>query len=220
MSTHTDKTYAALTGTPAPRDLAWTDFVALWKQRADSAEEESGDRLAVQMNGHRVVFHRPHDGRVSIEDVERARHLLAATATSEGSGSLLVVAIDAEHARIIDFDLNATDVEDTARTITDEDARAHHLRTVERHTGHDDQQDLHRFYDQVADALRVDGSTQDFVVVGHGDGKADVAVQFVERLGIAHHDVAARVVSIKRVDLSTATDAIIEAAAIAAVRSR
>ena len=168
--------------------------------------------------GHREVFRRPHDGRVSIEDVERARHLLAATPEPKGTGALLAVAIDAEHARILDFDLDARTVADTERTVTDEDRRAHHLRTVERHSGHDDERDVLHYFDQVAEALRTTAPDRPFVVLGHGHGKADIAVEFVERLRAAHADVAARVTAVAAVDLSAATDADLEAAAQEAVR--
>ncbi|WP_427891803.1 hypothetical protein ACQHIV_04125 [Kribbella sp. GL6] len=74
MDGHVRKTYEAILAQPAPRDLLWDRFVTLWRDIADDVEDENGDRLAVKRNGHRVVFHRPHNGRVSIEDVEMARH--------------------------------------------------------------------------------------------------------------------------------------------------
>jgi len=218
MTTHADKTYARITGSPAPRDLEWTEFISFWQDRADQVEQETGDRLAVKLNGHREVFRRQHDGRVSIEDIERARHLLAATPEPKGHGDLLAVAIDAEHARIFDFDLDARTVSDSEHTVADEDRRAHHLRTVERHTGHDDERDLNHFFDAVAEALRSTAPERSFVVIGHGSGKADVAAEFVERLRAAQADVAARVSALTELDLSAASDADIEAAAQAAVR--
>lgn len=218
MTTHADKTYAKITGTPAPRDLEWSEFITFWEDRADQVEQETGDRLAVRFGGHREVFHRPHDGRVSIEDVERARHLLAATPEAKGHGELLAVALDAEHARFFDFDLDASTVSDTEHTVTDEDRRAHHLRTVERHSGHDDERDLLHYFDAVAEALRSTEPGRPFVVLGHGHGKADIAVEFVERLRAAHADVAARVTAVSALDLSAASDAHIEAAAQEAVR--
>ena len=216
MSNHADKTYAKLTGTPAPRNLAWGEFVEFWQARADEAQDESGDRLAVKMNGHREVFRRPHDGVVSIEDVERARHLLAATPELKGHGSLLAVAITADQARIYDFDLDSAKVTDTERTLEDHTAEGHHLRTVERHTGHEDEQDLVHYYDDVADTLRATEAGRGFVVIGHGKGKADIARAFVERLQKAHHEEAALVRNVIDLDLSAATDAEIEKAVLAA----
>jgi hypothetical protein len=86
MTAHARKTYEAILGSPAPRDLEWTQFEAMWRHMAQEVERESGDRLAVRMHGHREVFRRPHDGRVSIEDVECGRHLLRSTPDVKGSG--------------------------------------------------------------------------------------------------------------------------------------
>ncbi|MGJ4844422.1 hypothetical protein [Leifsonia sp. Le1] len=216
MSSHTEKTYAKLTGTPAPRDLEWSEFVTFWEARAEETEQESGDRLAVTMNGHREVFRRPHDGRVSIEDVERARHLLAATPDRKGHGALLAIAVTADEARIFDFDLDAQSVTDTRTTLTDHTREGHHLRTVERHTGHDDESDLIHYFDAIADTLRATVRGREFIVIGHGTGKANVAEGFVERLRAAHHEEAALLRNVVDLDLSAATDADIEDAALAA----
>ena len=220
MTDRAEKTFETLTGTPAPRDLPWDDFVSFWKERADRVEEESGDRLAVDANGHRVVFRRPHDGRVSIEDVEAARHLLRAEPVDKGAGRLLAVAIDDERARILDFDLDTPKVEDAEHTVRDGDPRAHHLRTVERHTGHDDVQDMVHFFDETAQVLRSEYAARPFVLFGHGDGKSDAAALFLERLRTHHEQVAAAVIAERRIDLSAATDADLESAAVAAAEGR
>ncbi|WP_295011648.1 hypothetical protein [uncultured Microbacterium sp.] len=213
MSDHADRVSAALMGSPAPRDLAWTDFVMLWKERADEVEEESGDRLAVRMNGHRVVFRRPHDGVVSIQDVEDARHLLTAQPVEKGEGRLLAVTMDDERARIWDFDLDATTVQDETHTLRDGDPRAHHLRTVERHTGRDDERDLVHYFDEVADRMQTEFAGRRFVLFGHGDGTSDAAALFAARLRKEHPLVAGAMIAEERIDLSAATPADIEAAA-------
>ncbi len=79
MNAHARETYDAITQGRAPRSLSWTEFVSFWDEVADDVEPGTGDQLTVHLNGHRTVFRRQHDGRVSIEDVERARHLLAAS---------------------------------------------------------------------------------------------------------------------------------------------
>lgn len=211
MTNHADKTYEAITGTPAPRDLNWDDFLAMWRERADEVVQESGDRLAVRMNGHRVVFRRPHDGGVGIEDVERARHLLRATPDDRGAGTVLAVVIDAERARILEFDLDAEKVDVTDHhEVKDGDARAHHLRTVERHTGRDDVQDLKHFFDALAEELREHDASERFVVIGHGHGKSDVADEFVERVNKEHAEIAGRVAAVVDADLSAVNDDDIE----------
>lgn len=218
MNAHTRKTLAAITGHPAPRDLEWTRFVTLWQDLADEVEQESGDRLAVRMNGHREVFHRPHDGRVSVGAIEQARKLLADHPELQGTGSLFAVAMDAERARILDFDLAATGVQDTERDVRNPDPAARHLRTVERHTGHDDHQVYLRYFDELAAALTEEIGARRFVILGHGTGKSDVAEDFVLRLQEKDPALADRIAGVGVLDLSAAGDADIEAAAQRVIR--
>ncbi|MDF0530245.1 hypothetical protein P0W64_07215 [Tsukamurella sp. 8F] len=218
MNAHTRKTYEAILGAPAPRDLEWDRFVTLWSDLADSVSNESGDRLAVQYQGHREVFRRPHDGRVSIEDVERARHLLKSHPEPKGVGTVAAVAIDAEKARILVFDLDAQKVVDRSETIRDTDPRARRLRTVERRTGRDDVADLTGYFDELADAVRADLGGRPFVVLGHGHGKSDVAAGFVDRLRSHHGELAQAVAGVADVDLSAADDGRLETETVAVLR--
>lgn len=211
--THADKTRARVESAPAPRDIEWTDFISMWEHIADDVKNESGDRLSVTMNGHRVVFHRPHDGRVGIEDVERARHLLKATPDLKGSGSLLAVTIDERSSEIFAFDLDAVDVEDTTKKVRDHDPRGHHMRTVERHTGHDDEADLEHYFDLIATTLDEVAPGRSFVVLGHGHGKSDAAQGFVERLRKEHPQRAAQIIAVGDIDLSAVDAGDIENAA-------
>lgn len=213
MNKHTQVTLDRILGSPAPRDLEWTKFVRLWTDIAEEVEQESGDRLAVRMNGHRVVFRRPHDGRVSIEDVEQARHLLRDQPDVHGDGHLLVVTIDERCARILDFKLDTAGTEDTEHDVRDNDARSRHLRTVERHTGHDDEQLLNKFFDDVATALWPYVRDHRFVVFGHGYGKSDTAADFARRLRERHQPVAHHLAAVAALDLSAANDTRIEQAA-------
>lgn len=214
MSTHPEKTRERITGHPAPRDVPWTDFIAMWEAIADRVEQESGDRLAVDMNGHRQVFRRQKDGRVGIEDVERARHLLAAHESTEGQGSLIVLTLTDEDARLYDFDLDAHDVETTAtKHERNPDPRGHHMRTVERKTGRDDDADLKRFFTDLAELLRKDAAGRPVVLLGHGAGKADAAAQFEEYLQKHEPQLAGTITARARVDLSALDEAGIEKAA-------
>lgn len=217
MNSNTRKTYTAILSAPAPRDLAWTKFENLWSDIADKVENESGDRLAVDYHGHREVFRRQHDGRVGIEDIERARHLLKSTPDLKGHGEVAAVVIDAKQARILVFDLDHTKTVDDEHTVRDSDPRARHLRTVERQTGRDDEHDLTHFFDELAKVIVVDIPDQPFVIFGHGDGKSDVAAEFLERLRSHHAEIGERAVGTDRIDISAANDSDIEAATVRAL---
>lgn len=213
MNAHNRKTIAKILGHPAPRQLEWDKFVHAFEDVADSVENESGDRLAVTMNGHREVFHRPHDGVVSIEDIENARKLLRAAPDLRGTGTLLVVTVDTEEARLLDFDLDETTVQDTERDVKNPDRRARRMRTVEKRTGNDDEHVLVTYFDEIAQAL-VDGGDRTFVVLGHGSGKSDVAAGFVERIQAKRPELAQHLAGVGAIDLSAANDAAIEDAAV------
>jgi intein/homing endonuclease len=209
MDAHNRKTIATILAHPAPRQLKWEKFLHVFDDVADSVENESGDRLAVEMNGHRTVFHRPHNGVVSIEDIERARHLLLATPDLKGAGTALVVTVDTETARLIDFDLDTEKVSETEQDVHNPDRRARRMRTVEKRTGNDDEQVLVTFFEDIAAALKSDGD-RTFVVLGHGAGKSDVAAELVARLKAHHPDVAAHLAGVGEIDLSAANDDAIE----------
>ncbi len=81
MSNHPEKTKEHILASPAPRDIEWTHFITMWENYADRVQQESGDHLAVDMNGHRQVFRRQHDGLVGIKDIEHARHLFSSPRT-------------------------------------------------------------------------------------------------------------------------------------------
>jgi hypothetical protein len=214
MPSHSEKTRAAILAPRAPRDLEWDRFVEMWQEFADRIEQEPGDRLAVDMNGHREVFHRTDHDDVSIEDIERARHLLRAEPDDLGAGDLLVVTIDNRSARIIDFSLDTpkTDAR-TTRIVDEPDPTGRHMRTVERQTGRDDEHDLVGFYEDLARRLTNDFPGRSFVLFGHGHGKADTAAGFVARMQQHHKDVHQRIAATTSIDLSAASDTDLERAA-------
>jgi hypothetical protein len=215
MDAHNRKTYAALMEGRAPRALEWKQFVSFWQEAADDVQQETGDRLAVHLNGHRVVFRRQHDGLVSLEDVEHARKLLTSTPPDRDTGLLLVVAIDDERARIITYELgDGPTTEQRSSTVRDTQPTARRLRTVERRSGRDDVRDLTGFFDDVARELASFPDQVPLVVLGAGHGKSAAAESFAERLRAHHSRTAHRLRGIGRVDLSAATDSDLEAAAL------
>ncbi|GAB36106.1 hypothetical protein [Gordonia otitidis] len=218
MNAHNRKTRDAILGHPAPRDIEWTQFINMWEDVADDVEQEHGDRLSVSLNGHREVFHRPHNGRVSIEDIERARHLLAATPKDQGDGSLAVVTVDAKGGRILTFDLDEAKVTDSSEKVRDKRPVARHLRSVERATGKDDEKELDTFFKELSGSIKLDLGDRSFVLLGHGKGKADVAEQFTKWLAEHDESVYSHILGVAAIDLSAATDSDIEQRALEVTR--
>lgn len=226
MNANTRKTFQSLTSGKAPRDLEWDKFISLWEDIADKVENESGDRLSVTINGHREVFRRPHDGRVSIEDVERARHLLAEHPQTEGgptpggTDSVVAVAIDERTARIFTFNIDAQNVQDTEKTMRNPEPDDRHLRKVERQSGNDEKHTMVTFYDEVAkelvDVLNANGQNS-FAILGHGKGTSNAGEGLAERIREKHPALRSRLAGVADVDLSAANDAELEQRARAVV---
>jgi len=216
VNAHHRKTYEAITRARAPRALEWTQFVDFWREAADDVEQETGDRLAVHLNGNRAVFRRQHDGRVSLDDIEHARRLLASAPPDRDTGRLLVVAIDDERARIITYQLgDGPTTEQQSRTIHDTEPTSRRLRTVERRSGRDDIHDLTGYFDDIAAALTSFRGQMPLVVLGAGHGKSAAAESFAQRLHTRHSVLGHRLRGIGRVDLSSATDTDLKTAALA-----
>ena len=58
-SKHT-RTYEAIFKVPVQSNIAWDEIEKLFKHLGARIKEGSGSRLAVELNGVRAYFHRPH----------------------------------------------------------------------------------------------------------------------------------------------------------------
>jgi len=54
------KTLDAIFAKPVPQNIRWADTEALIKALGGSVQEREGSRVALNLNGMRAVFHRPH----------------------------------------------------------------------------------------------------------------------------------------------------------------
>lgn len=203
MSNHPEKTKERILAGPAPRDIESTHFITMWENYADRVQQESGDRLAVDINGHRQVFRRQHDGLVDIEDIEHDRHLFAAHETTEGSGRLFVT-LSHDNARFYDFDQRLRRGGRPARAREEPGcARPPHA--------HGGEEDRPRRRERPQALLRRPrrGSEQgrggrDFVLLGHCTGKSNAAQAFAEYREKDTHPLHAHVIAVGDTDLSSA----------------
>lgn len=83
-------------------------------------------------------------------------------------------------------------------------ARGHYMRTVEKKTGRDDENDLKRFFDDLVADLNKDAAGRDFVLLGHGTGKFNAAQAFAEYREKDTHPLHAHVIAVGDIDLSSA----------------
>jgi hypothetical protein len=72
VSSKTRRTHAALFATPTPPDIAWRDVEALLVALGATLKEGSGSRIRVELNGVRMVFHKPHPRPVLVRDAVRS----------------------------------------------------------------------------------------------------------------------------------------------------
>jgi hypothetical protein len=75
----------------------------------------------------------------------------------------------------------------------------HHVRQAQHHHGHDTDHSNAAFYESIVRALN---SAGEIVVVGHGTGKANAMLGFIQYLERHHPDVARRVVGAVDSDLT------------------
>jgi hypothetical protein len=212
MDARTRATFDAITEGRAPRDLDWKRFEAFWRDVADEVVEEHGDRLSVTMNGHREVFHRPTDARVTLAEIEKARHLLGSVEATPVL-ELLIVAMDEERARLVEIAQPRSGDRVGLATVTNDDHRARRLRTVQRRTSEHDEVALDAYFDAVAEAIRAETADLPVVLLGHGTGASDAAELFVAHLGTHYPLLLPRIRARGVIDLSNASDAEIEDAA-------
>jgi hypothetical protein len=213
MDAHTRKTLEAITGGRAPRELDWKKFETFWRNVADSVENESGDRLAVTLNGHRSVFHRPHDARVTMAEIEQARHLLNEAAAPSATPDLLVLVMDQERTRFVELGAPGSGWRRELEQVENDDHRARRLRTVERRSTKHDEVTLDPYFDAVALALVPAARNLPVVLLGHGAGASNIADLFLVRLESHHAQLVPLITASGEADLSTATLADIDEAA-------
>ena len=113
-------------------------------------------------------------------------------------GGLMAVAMTHDEARVW-----TTGVEPDTRPESihapSEMERHHHIRGVQRHHGHEVDHDASAYYESIVRAL---DDASGVVLIGHGKGKADEMLRFVQYLERKHPGVAERVLGAIDSDVS------------------
>lgn len=85
-----------------------------------------------------------------------------------------------------------------------------HIREAQHHTGHDSDQSIKAYYEEISKTLE---SAGEILLVGHGHGKSNSVLKFTQHLERHHADVAHKVVGSLDINLPAMTNGELLAAA-------
>lgn len=60
MNKRQQKTLDAIFTRPVPQDIRWAEIESLIRALGGMVQQREGSRVALELNGVRAVFHRPH----------------------------------------------------------------------------------------------------------------------------------------------------------------
>ena len=208
------RTLEAIFRHPVTNNLAWSDAQHLI-ERLGAIKQESNGHFLMTVGAQREVFHRPHGKELTAEEIVRLRrflesagvtpdspHVAGPSATAESAVHDMVVAVDHHQARL--FTIESTTA--GARTLRPYDPHhfLHHLtHQQERELRGQREPEEPSYYEQIAAAL---APARRIVVLGHGTGHSSAATPLEQMLRAKHPETFSRVVAVRTVDLSAATE--------------
>ncbi|MEI6404710.1 MAG: hypothetical protein WCO64_02930 [Actinomycetes bacterium] len=123
------------------------------------------------------------------------------------NGKFVIAVITRDETRIWSTDAKRGDI---PTTIALPPVDHHHVREAQHHGGHESTKNDRPYHEAIAQALRPAG---EILLIGHGKGKGNSMLQFVQFLESHHHDIAAHVVGTVEEDIVAMTEPEILAAA-------
>ena len=208
------RTLDAIFHHPAPHNLSWMDVLRLLKHLG-SADERTDGKYSLMINGHHLIFHKPHGKHLDARQITDLRHYFAICGISPGdpygtpttavpSSVDVVVLIDHHGAKLYQIHLSSNQ---QAETVTPYDPHhfLHHLhhRDEVSERGQRPAEDL-TFYDRIAEALR---DANRIVLMSHGTGSSNASNVLAERLKKQHPSIYMKVVGQAEVNTSAMTEA-------------
>ncbi len=116
-------------------------------------------------------------------------------------GGLMAVAMTHDEARVWTTGVEPDTRPESIRAPSEME-RHHHIRGVQRHHGHEVDHDASAYYESIVRAL---DDASGVVLIGHGKGKADEMLRFVQYLERKHPAVAQRVLGAIDSDVTSLT---------------
>ncbi|MDP4589434.1 MAG: hypothetical protein NWS06_03410 [Candidatus Nanopelagicales bacterium] len=126
---------------------------------------------------------------------------------SEDLTNRLVVAVIEQHETKI-WPTNA--VKGTKPEVIHPLSSSHHVSEAQHHTGHESEQANKTYFEEISKSLE---SAGEILLVGHGHGKSNAVLKFIQHLERYHANVAQKVVGSLDINLPALTDGELLAAA-------
>jgi hypothetical protein len=214
MAVDDRRTLEAIFHHPAPHNLGWMDVLRLLKHLG-SADERTDGKYSLMINGHHLIFHKPHGKHLDASQVADLRHYFALSGISpdnpygtppaaEPSSVDVVVLIDHHGAKLYRIHLPS---DQHAETVTPYDPHhfLHHLhhRDELREEGQRPSEDL-TFYDRIAEALQ---DVDRIMLLSHGTGSSNASNVLAERLKKQRPSIYTKIVGQAEVNTSAMTEA-------------
>jgi hypothetical protein len=207
------RTLEAIFRHPSAHNLEWRDVVTLLETIGE-VDEKASNEFSVEIAGKRHLLHKPHTKDLTgSEVIDLRQFLIAAGWTHEApsqpaahpvpAAPSLMVVVDHHGAKIYAIDLASDEISKHEITPYDPHHFLHHL--THKDQSHERGQrapEEPAFYESIAQAVALGGR---IVVVGHGEGKSNVADHLTEYLRIHHRDTFQRIVREVVADLSSVT---------------
>lgn len=108
----------------------------------------------------------------------------------EVSNKFILIAMTQEEARVWATGLEKGTHPEKISALSDK-ARHHHVRQAQHHKGHSGDPEEKNYFEAISNAV---SSASEILLIGHGSGKANSMVKFVQFLERKHPNVAHKVV--------------------------
>ena len=220
MSKHLESLYRNLLNGRLPHNLSWAEAVELIEHLGE-VQPHGNDELTFVVNGHSVLFKKPHTHDLGVEEVSRLRKFLkesvpdanksGARVEEPAQAGRMIVVIDHHSAHVYQDFGKSRPVDEHKVEPYDPFHFHHHLiHRKEAHYRGERVPEEDSFYEEIAKEIT---GAKEIVLIGHATGKSNASEFLKDYLKTHHPDLFQRVIATESADLSAVTEPEIEALA-------